>query len=130
MRPYGGWLTFRYLEQNQIFKNQIKFPPRHRWLLNTALARVGFRYKEIVPFYDPLSDTIQWADYLVYERNKKTMFCIQFKLAGGSHKRTRDRYKSKIKYLEQRGIKVLQLGRGETSQIYEAQVRMFIRKLE
>lgn len=98
--------------------------------MKMALARVGFKYKEIVPFYDPLADTIQWADFLVYERNKKTTFCIQFKLAGGAHQRTKNRYNSKIKYLEQKGIKVLQVRRDQTSQIYEAQIRMFIRKLE
>ena len=137
-RPYGGWITFRYLEQNQKLKNEIVFPPRHRLLVRNALKLVGLRYKEIIPFYDPAYHgykqqtvgSIQWVDFLIYEKHKRIMFAIQFRLAGGAHKRTKERYNSKINYLEQRGIKVLQLRRDETTQAYEMRIRMFIRRLE
>jgi hypothetical protein len=134
---YGGWITFRYLEQNAIERKEIQFPSRHRLLVRTALGRVGLRYREVFPFYNPTyhghknqtEGSIQWADFIVFDKQRKRIFAIQFKLAGGAHRRTKERYGSKIKYLEQRGIPVLELKRGETAQIYEMRIHMFLRKV-
>lgn len=136
--PYNGWVDWRYLELNSRIRKGIRFPTRERMLIRDALKRIGLRYKELVPFYNPTYNghrnqydgSIQWVDFLVY---KNRMFAIQFDVKnrhGGVLQRKKDVHKTRKQYLEQRGIPVLIVDRYWTGQEYEMRIRMFLRQLE
>ncbi len=140
-RPYGGWISWHYLELNARMRKGILYPTRERMLVRSALNKIGFRYKEIIPFYNPLynghkgqyNGSIQWVDFLVYNKLTGKMFALQFDVKnrhGGVLQRKKDVHRTKQEYLKQKGIPVLVLDRYWTGQEYEMRIRMFLRKLE
>jgi len=141
MREHNGWISWKYLVLNGRMRKQIKFPTRERFLAKIAVSKLGYKFMEIVPFYNPLyngnknqySGSIQWIDFLIYVPRIKKMIAIQFEAkskSGGVHKRTKDVLRTKIEYLKQKGIPTLVIAKHLSSQEYEMLIRMFIAKLE
>jgi hypothetical protein len=138
--PFGGWGDLRHLELNKRLRMAINRPRRERLLVRAALKRiVGTVYHEIVPFANPyhtgfketeLSGSIQWLDFVVYDRNLG-MFVMQFNPQygqSGLKPHEKRAFLDKEKYITERGFPFLTLSRLHTSQEYEIRIRMFIKK--
>lgn len=127
-RPYGGWINYKSLEQNALNRRGIEFPRRERILVRTALKRMGLLYMEIIPFYNPLRNSIQWLDFCILGPNKR-MFVLLFSARYSGHgvkPHELEAEKFKVDYMKERGTPCLVLKRTYTSFEYEVLIRRFI----
>ncbi len=140
-KDYGRWVNFRYLEQNGIEKRKLQFPTRPRLLVRTALERIGLKYRETEPFYNPLYNgyknqtigSVQWLDFVVYLKSKRRILVILFNPkhgTGGLHKRQKESFNSKCKYMEQRNIPYTVIPKTYSSYEYEIVIRRTMNRLE
>lgn len=141
-QPYGGWINYRYLEQNKIMKNKLKFPTRARATIRNALARIGIKYKEAVAFYNPqyngyknqTDGSIQWLDYVLYIPEKKKILILLMSIKrpnkSGVVKRDKNSFKAKIDYLTDTGREFFVLPHDYSTQEYELVIRTIIRRME
>lgn len=133
---YGGWLHHRYLELNARIRKGIQNPRRERLALRNALANLKLRYRELVPFFNPIhtgfrdneDGTIQWLDACIYQ-NKMLVILFDVRYPGHGVKPHELRsFEAKKSYLQERAIPFLVLNRKYTSQEMEMRIRMFLRK--
>ena len=137
-RPYGGWINHRYLELNGRIRKGIANPRRERLAARIALRKIGLRYKEIIPFFNPLhtgfkeneNGTIQWLDFCILMPTKK-MAVILFDIKQGGRGQKPYEYRSyntKRQYLKDRNIPCLIMKRSYTSMEMEIVIRRFLQK--
>ncbi len=133
MHKFGHW---RYLLLNGRIKRGIAHPRRERILVRSALSKLGLRYKEFIPFYNPYwhgyKDTegkaIQWLDFCIFSEG---LLVILFDYKYPNHgfkKPERLAWEVKVRFLEEKGIPTITLPRTLTSQIYEFEIKNFIKK--
>lgn len=133
---FGHW---RYLLLNGREKKKLEFPSRERSLVRTALQRLGLRYRETVPFLNPLykgwkgqvDAAIQWLDFAVWLDGRMVVLMFHPKhKTGGMKKHEKVSWQAKLRFLEEKGITYRVLTRSDTSQIYEFIIRTMKKRKE
>jgi hypothetical protein len=103
--------------------------------MRLALNRVRIKYREIIPFYNPMhtgytekeNGTIQWLDFTIW-MGKLGVILFDIRRRGGRRPYEHRAWKAKKDYLDQRNIPYLVVDRKGSSQEYEMLIRRFIRK--
>lgn len=130
------WVNYHYLVMNgHIRTNGIAHPRRERVAVRKALASLGFRYKELVPFLNPdyrgwkekEEGSIQWLDFCVW--SGKRMFVVMFEVTKHAHHAYHlEAWAAKKRLLEDKNIPYLVVSKTHTSQVYNLLISKFVRK--
>lgn len=128
------WGSPQYMILNgRVRRKGIEFPRRERVLVRRALERAHYRYKEIIPvwnpfatgFHDDQEGAIQWFDFAVLMPSKR-MGIILFDPhygASGTHEWELRQFANKQRLLRYKRIPYIVLKRTSTSQEYEICIR-------
>lgn len=121
------WGHWQSLVLNGRLRRGIDKPTRPRLLVRWAIMKLGMKYREIVPFMNPLhrGGAVQWLDFCVWSGKK--MFVIMFP-PNGSHPYEKNGLEHKKQLLREKGIPYIVVPRHHTSQIYATMISNFVRK--
>jgi hypothetical protein len=124
------WGSAQYLILNgRIRKRAIGYPARERLMVRRALINLHYRYREAVPFRNPLRKSVQWLEFVVQMPGGRIIVLMFGKrLRGGWMLRELEAIKKKQEYLEGKGVPYLILPRNLSSQHYQIHIMFAVRK--
>lgn len=120
------YVNYRYLELNGRIKKTLQFPRRERVLVRKALGSLNVKYRELVPFINPLyrgwknttPAAIQWLDFAIfYDKLMVVQFHPKYPSGGVKHYEW-DKFFALLDYLEEREVPYVVVERRHTSQEY------------
>lgn len=127
---------WRWLVANGRVRKGISYPRRERVLVRNALSRIGVRYRELIPFYNPHHSVIdrhvggiQWLDFTLFHKRLIVLLFDPYYSTGYGAQRAVQSLEDKKRFLNEKGVPCLELGRFMTSQEYEITIRLFLRKV-